>query len=72
MNFCDAEADYSAAISADPSYAPAYFLRGTVVYRMCRFPEALRDFEKAAELEPENTEYRLGLESCRKEMMEKS
>jgi tetratricopeptide (TPR) repeat protein len=58
VNFKDAESDYSDAIAADSAFAPAYFLRATVVYRMGRYEEAIKDFEVANKLEPFNKEFR--------------
>jgi tetratricopeptide (TPR) repeat protein len=50
-------ADYNKALELDPTYANAYFYRGVLKYSVLQtgsslYPEALADFQKYLELEP--------------------
>jgi len=49
----EAIADFSRAISVDPSYPRAYHMRGVVREQQGDNDEALADFNKAIELDPE-------------------
>jgi len=48
---------FDRALEIDPAFAPAWHDRGVVLRKMGRDEDALRDFEKAAGLEPENEEF---------------
>ena len=53
-NYSDAIADYSKAIAADPTYAPAYCNRGIALYMLGKPQEAIADFTKTITLDPSN------------------
>ncbi len=59
----DAAAFYTELLKLNPRDAVAYFERGEVYMMLARYKEALADFEKAVELDPDNAEFhmRLGL-----------
>ena len=40
------------AIELNPNYSDAYFHRGTAYYYDFKFDEAVKDYDKAIELEP--------------------
>ncbi len=66
VDFPGAVEDYSTALELEGDFAAALYNRGTVLYRMGRFAEALRDLERAAGLDADNPEFREGLEACRR------
>ena len=68
MDFPKALEDYNQAVELDPELGVAYFNRATVCYRMGKFAEALKDFETALEKEPDNTEYKAGLDKCKQSL----
>ena len=52
----------------DPGLGVAYFNRATVMYRMGKFSEALKDFETCLDKEPDNLEYKAGLDKCKESL----
>lgn len=81
VEFVDAERDFTRSIKFGTSancpvncepdldtLSAAYYNRGTVLYRMSKFELAKKDLEKAVELKPNNSEFRLGLEETLKQI----
>ena len=64
VEFYTAKDDFDEAIKRDPMLASAYYNKATILYRMGDYIEALKDFKKSIDLEPDNEEFREGLESC--------
>jgi len=60
-DFAGAEAEFRAAIKADPEFALAWSYLGSVLSQLHRLPEALEAYQKAAALDPDSPEIRLGL-----------
>jgi tetratricopeptide (TPR) repeat protein len=56
---------YEAALHEEAGLAVAHYNRATVLYRMGMFAEAEAGFAKAVQLDSYNTEFQLGLSSCR-------
>ena len=65
VEFEAAVLDYDQAISHSDRLAAAYFNRATVKYRLGDPKEALSDFLRATQLEPDNADFKEGLETCR-------
>ncbi len=53
-NHARAEADFSKAISIDPTYYQAWGNRGVLYYNTQRYEEAIRDFSEALKLKPDD------------------
>ena len=49
-----AEKEYNTAIRLDQYFVDAHYNLGSVLYRMYRFPEAIQQFEKVVEMDPNN------------------
>ena len=64
VQFDSAVEDYNEALKHDPGFAAARYNKATVVYRMGRFTTALTDFRLACEIDAENEEFKLGLQTC--------
>ena len=64
VRFEDAVADYDEALGLDPDLAVAFFNRGTIKYRMGKYEEAAKDLQVAVDKEPDNAEFKEGLQNC--------
>lgn len=60
-----AEARFRAATQANPDYAEAWAWLGRVAFTQARYSEAAEAYAKAAELEPENGDYRFFADEAR-------
>ena len=54
QDYYDAIAAYSEAIELDPDFAQAYRNRGFSYYRLRKGEEAIKDYERFIELEPDS------------------
>jgi len=68
VDFYPARDDYDKAIELNAKLDVAYYNRATINYRMGDFSLALQDFSICTKLNPDNSEYREGLESCHSEL----
>jgi len=64
VEFYRAKDDYDEAIRLDPELGTAYYNRGTILYRMGSYKEALPDFQKSVDIQPKNEEFQEGLKHC--------
>ena len=64
VDFYSARDDYDIAVKFDPTLDIAFYNRATINYRMGDFNLALKDFSICTKLNPENKEYKEGLDSC--------
>ena len=62
--FEDACEAFSGCLQVDPSQAKSHYGRGAARFKLKRWKEALADFQKAKELNPEDPEYWVGLAMC--------
>jgi tetratricopeptide (TPR) repeat protein len=46
--------DLTAALHLSPNYAPAYFNRGIIYFRLGHMRDAISDFRKTLELNPQH------------------
>ncbi|GFV05956.1 TPR_REGION domain-containing protein [Trichonephila clavipes] len=65
VEFIKAQSLYKKSFETDPSFAPAYYNHGVINYRLGMFEFAVKDFQKAVELDPDNLEFSAGLESSK-------
>ncbi|XP_035218543.1 tetratricopeptide repeat protein 32-like isoform X2 [Stegodyphus dumicola] len=61
VEFDRAVSFYDKAIQMNNSLAAAYYNRGTIRYRLGFYDDAVSDMEKAVKIEPENVEFKFGL-----------
>ena len=71
VEFYTAKDDFDAAIELDSGLASAYYNRATILYRMGSYLEAIPDFQRSVDLDPENHEFHEGLKSCQDFLAEK-
>ena len=64
VEFYRAKDDYDEAIRLDPDLGTAYYNRGTILYRMGSYKEALPDFQRCVDIQPKNEEFQEGLKHC--------
>ncbi|XP_051471951.1 tetratricopeptide repeat protein 32 [Apus apus] len=64
VEFAAAMEDYAAAIRCQPAFAVPYYNRGLVLYRLGCFDEAMKDFRKALELNPQFEDAALSLKQA--------
>jgi len=57
-NYEKARVDLKNVLQIDPKYAPAYFMLGKIHERDKEFRKSFANYNKAAELDPENIEYK--------------
>ncbi|KNC47406.1 uncharacterized protein AMSG_03840 [Thecamonas trahens ATCC 50062] len=67
-DYDSAEADCNAAIAADSGYAKAYARRGSVRLEKEMYQEAVYDYERAVQLEPESRSFKSELRSAKHEL----
>ncbi|GFY44786.1 TPR_REGION domain-containing protein [Trichonephila inaurata madagascariensis] len=65
VEFIKAQSLYKKSFEMDPSFAPAYYNHGVINYRLGMFEFAVKDFQKAVELDPDNLEFSAGLEASK-------
>ncbi|GFQ87711.1 TPR_REGION domain-containing protein, partial [Trichonephila clavata] len=65
VEFIKAQSLYKKSLEMDPSFAPAYYNHGVINYRLGMFEFAVKDFQKAVELDPDNLEFSAGLEASK-------
>ncbi|KAM8809163.1 tetratricopeptide repeat protein 32 [Eudromia elegans] len=64
VEFAAAMEDYAAAIASQPDFEVPYYNRGLVLYRLGCFDEAITDFRKALELNPQFEDAALSLKQA--------
>jgi DnaJ family protein C protein 7 len=60
--------DCNRSISIDQAYAKAYARRGQCYLKTSQFEEAVRDYQKASELEPNSSDYSSSLKNAKLEL----
>lgn len=68
VNFDAAISDYDESLKLDPKLAVAKYNRGTILYRMSKFDQALIDLTAAVEADKDNEEYQEALKKCQAEI----
>ena len=68
VEFESALKDYNDALQLEPKLIVAKYNRGTILYRMGKFEQALEDLKTTAENESDNAEYQEAFEKCQKEL----
>jgi len=69
-NYGLAMADASAALESDPSYAKAYYRRGSAQFALGHLKEAKKDFRTVCQLNPKSKDARAKLKACEKSIRE--
>ncbi|XP_037247950.1 tetratricopeptide repeat protein 32 [Falco biarmicus] len=64
VEFAAAIEDYTAAIECQPGFEVPYYNRGLVLYRLGCFDEAMKDFRKVLELNPQFEDAALSLKQA--------
>ncbi|XP_069661838.1 tetratricopeptide repeat protein 32 [Haliaeetus albicilla] len=64
VEFAAAVEDYTAAIECQPGFEVPYYNRGLVLYRLGCFDEAMKDFRKVLELNPQFEDAALSLKQA--------
>ncbi|PKK33589.1 tetratricopeptide repeat domain 32 [Columba livia] len=64
VEFAAAMEDYTAAIQCQPGFEVPYYNRGLVLYRLGCFDEAMKDFRKVLELNPQFEDAALSLKQA--------
>ncbi|KAM6123238.1 tetratricopeptide repeat protein 32 [Pterocles gutturalis] len=64
VEFAAAMEDYTAAIQCQPAFEVPYYNRGLVLYRLGCFDEAMKDFRKVLELNPQFEDAALSLKQA--------
>ncbi|XP_025900727.1 tetratricopeptide repeat protein 32 [Nothoprocta perdicaria] len=64
VEFAAALEDYAAAIASQPDFEVPYYNRGLVLYRLGCFDDAMTDFRKALELNPQFEDAALSLKQA--------
>ncbi|XP_062462384.1 tetratricopeptide repeat protein 32 isoform X1 [Pezoporus occidentalis] len=64
VEFAAAMEDYTAAIECQPGFEVPYYNRGLVLYRLGCFDDAMKDFRKVLELNPQFEDAALGLKQA--------
>ena len=67
-NFGSAISDSTKAISLMPSFSKGYYRRGVAKVSLTKYKEALKDFERCCQIAPLDTDARLRLKECKKEV----
>lgn len=62
--------DATAAMESDPTYAKAYYRRGSAQYALTHYKEARKDFRKVCQLKPKDRDARAKLQACEKAVKE--
>lgn len=62
--------DATAAMEADPTYAKAYYRRGSAQYALTHYKDARKDFRKVCQLKPKDRDARAKLQACEKAVKE--
>ncbi|GFT33460.1 TPR_REGION domain-containing protein [Nephila pilipes] len=65
VEFNKAQSLYKKSIEMNPSLAAAYYNHGVINYRLGLFDSALKDFQKAVQLDPDNLEFSAGLQASK-------
>ena len=68
VEFDEALKDYNEALELDSNLIVAKYNRGTILYRMGKFDQAMEDLKRATEADKDNSEYQEALEKCQKEL----
>ena len=68
VEFEEALKDYDEALKLDQSLIVAKYNRGTILYRLSKFDQALEDLKAAVEAEGDNQEYQEALQKCQAEL----
>ncbi|KAM6405875.1 tetratricopeptide repeat protein 32 [Pluvialis apricaria] len=71
VEFAAAVEDYTAAIECQPAFEVPYYNRGLVLYRLGCFDEAMKDFRKVLELNPQFEDAALSLKQAMLDKEEK-
>ncbi len=69
-NYGLAMADASAALESDPSYAKAYYRRGSAQFALGHLKDAKKDFRTVCQLNPKSKDARAKLKACEKSIRE--
>ncbi|XP_009907760.2 tetratricopeptide repeat protein 32 [Dryobates pubescens] len=64
VEFAAAMEDYTAAIAYQPGFEVPYYNRGLVLYRLGCFDEAMKDFRRVLELNPQFEDAALSLKQA--------
>lgn len=67
-NYGLAQADATAAIESDPTYAKAYYRRASAHYALNKYKLARKDFKQVCKLKPKDRDARAKLAECEKEV----
>lgn len=62
--------DATAAMESDPTYAKAYYRRGSAQYALTHYKDARKDFRKVCQLKPKDRDARAKLQACEKAVKE--
>ena len=62
--------DATVAMESDPTYAKAYYRRGSAQYALTHYKEARKDFRKVCQLKPKDRDARAKLNACEKAVKE--
>ena len=60
--------DYDEALKLNENLTVAKYNRGTILYRLSKFDQAIDDLKAAAEAEGDNPEYQEALQKCQAEI----
>lgn len=69
-NYGLAQADATAAIESDPTYAKGYYRRASAYYALNKFKLARKDFKQVCKLKPKDRDARAKLAECEKAVRE--
>lgn len=71
-NYGLAMADASAALESEPSYAKAYYRRGSAQFALGHLKDARKDFRQVCKLQPKSKDSRAKLQACEKAIREEA
>ena len=71
-NYGVAMNDATAALESDPTYAKAYYRRGSAQFALTHYKEARKDFRKVCQLKPKDRDARAKLQACEKVIKEEA
>jgi tetratricopeptide (TPR) repeat protein len=71
-NYGVAMADATAALDSDPTYAKAYYRRGSSQFALGHLKDARKDFRQVCKLQPKSKDARSKLQACEKAIREEA
>lgn len=71
-NYGLAISDATTALASDPTYAKAYYRRGSAHFALTHYKEARKDFRKVCQMKPKDKDARAKLQACEKAIKEEA